>query len=84
VSSECSERVLLERCDRPASLHPNLRKEEDEELVESAAEWVPIGCTVAEPEHEDPDHDEKQPLQRSTLEDECDYDDLPRSTTARC
>jgi len=43
LSSECSERVLLECCDRCASVRLNLRKEEDEKLVEPASEWVPTG-----------------------------------------
>jgi len=43
VSSECPERLLLECCDLPASIRLDLRKEEDEKMVEPAAERAPSG-----------------------------------------
>jgi hypothetical protein len=82
LPSECRERVPLECRDHPPTVRLDRRKEEDEELVEPAAERVPTGWAVGEPEHEDPDPDEEQPPERAALEGETDYEDLPRSTTA--
>ena len=82
LPSECPERVPPEGRDRPPTVRLDLRKQEDQELVEPAAERVPTGWSVGEPEREDPDPDEEQPPERATLEGETDYEDLPRSTTA--
>ena len=58
MPSESPERVLLECCDRPASVRLYPGKEENEELVEPAVKWVPAARTLPEPEHDDPGHDD--------------------------